>query len=72
MTADEILKALEESEGFYLEANGWVVARSGSAPIDSEPGWEMVRYIGCADVDRAEWRETFQEALEYTLKDGKP
>ena len=71
MTADEILKALEESEGFYLEVGDWVVA-----PYISDSGEEVYvsgKYKG-PDMDKRTrmFFHALPDALRYALKDGKP
>lgn len=65
MTADEILKTLEESEGFYLEVGEWCIS----------PGvvedFCAAKYNG-PKVDGFKSFFTLQGAIEYALKDGKP
>ena len=69
MTANEILAALEDSEGAYIEVGDWAI--SAGTDDDGNPHWIVGKYNG----PRVEKYQTFSmliAALEYALKDGKP
>lgn len=69
MTADEILKALEDGDGTYIELGDWAV--SSGTDDNGDPHWIAGKYNG----PRVEKYQTFSmliAALEYALKDGKP
>lgn len=70
MTADEILKALEESEGFYLEVGAWVITPAEDDEFGE--GFAALRYKDLGRVTESEHFCTLYGALNYALKDGKP